>query len=320
MAQYSRREFLRIGAALAAGLGLGRAAAPALAQGLQRIFERQRRILWLQGQSCSGCSVSFLNTEDPGPLEVVTQLISLVFHPTVSATQGEQAVETIHKLIGEGQYYLVLEGSIPTGMPEACELGGRPLTDLLPDAIRNAEFVIAAGSCAAFGGIPAGEGNITGAAGVMEYMRANGLQTRQRLVNCPGCPVHPQSLVSTLAYLAGRGYPPVDAELLTPDMMYKHSVHDDCPRFHYWQKNVFAQHFGDDGCLFKLGCLGPLSHTNCPQRQWNGGVNWCIRAGAPCIGCTSQEFARHRTFAFYRKGEQYHAVAYREQDRKGDKS
>ena len=48
-------------------------------------------------------------------------------------------------------------------------------------------------------------------------------------------------------------------------MFYEHSVHDECPRFHYWEKEVFAKQFGDDGCLFKLGCLGPLSHTTLPE-------------------------------------------------------
>ncbi|MBN2447577.1 MAG: hydrogenase small subunit [Phycisphaerae bacterium] len=320
MANYSRREFLRMGTVLAAGFGLGRAAAPALADGLQRIFSGQKRVLWLQGQSCSGCSVSLLNSEDPGPLELLTEFMSLVYHPTISATQGSQAIDTIQKAIQTGGYFLVVEGSIPTKMAAACELGGRPLTTILPDALRRADLVIAAGSCAAFGGIPAGEGNETGAAGVGEFMQSCGIEPRQRLVNCPGCPVHPQSIVGTLAYAASKGYPDVNSELFTPDMFYKNSVHDDCPRFHYWQKQEFAEHFGDEGCLFKLGCLGPLSHTNCPQRQWNGGVNWCIRAGAPCLGCTSPGFARQQAFSFYRKGEKHHAVAYNEQDRKGGAS
>lgn len=320
MAQYSRRDFLRMGTVLAAGLGLGRSAAPVLANGLQRIFGRQKRILWLQGLSCSGCSVSFLNSENPSPLDVLTQMISLVFHSTVSATQGAQAMETIKKAAQEGGYYLIFEGAVNTRMPEACVVGGQPLSSLLPEILRKADLVIAAGSCAAFGGIPAGEGNSTGAVGLKEFMQANNIPFEKRLINCPGCPCHPQSLTATLAYAAAKGYPAVHPELLTPDMMYKHSVHDDCPRFHYWQKNIFAEKFGDAGCLFKLGCLGPLSHTDCPRRQWNGGVNWCIRAGAPCTACTSPEFARRRAFPFYRKGEAYHAVAYQEQDRKGDKS
>jgi len=317
MAHYSRREFLRAGSLLAIGIGLGRSAAGALADGLERLCSKQKRVLWLQGMSCTGCSVSLLNAEDPGPLEIVTQVISLVFHPNLAATQGTQALETIDKLMATGDYYLVVEGPLPLQMPHACLLGGKPLAERMPAALFKAEFVIAAGSCAAYGGIPAADGAQTGAVGLAEFMKAKGIPTEKRLVNCPGCPVHPQTLVTTLAHLAGVGYPTVDPELLTPDMVCKHSVHDDCPRFHYWQKEQFAERFGEDGCLFKLGCLGPLSRTNCPQRQWNGGVNWCIRAGAPCIGCTGKDFARHSNFPFYRKGEKYHQVAYQEQDRKG---
>jgi hydrogenase small subunit len=98
-------------------------------------------------------------------------------------------------------------------------------------------------------------------------------------------------------------------------MFYQHSVHDECPRFHYWEKEFFAKQFGDEGCLFKLGCLGPLSHSTCPRRQWNGGINWCIRAAAPCIGCTSELFGKIRDFPFYRKGEQSHPVKYNESQR-----
>ena len=117
--------------------------------------------------------------------------------------------------------------------------------------------------------------------------------------------------------MIAKGYPKVNPVWLTPDMFCKHSVHDECPRFHYWEKREFAEKFGDEGCLFQLGCLGPLSHTDCPRVQWNNGVNWCIRAGAPCMACTSQDFARKKDFPFYRKGEACHAVAYVEADRKG---
>ena len=320
MLTYSRRDFLRMGGLLAAGLGLERTAARVLAEGLQRICEGQMQVLWLQGMSCTGCSVSLLNSQEPGPLEIVTQMMSLVYHSNLSAAQGRTAMDVIEKLGREGKFYLVLEGAIPTGVPEACAIGGRPLTALLPDLLRKAQVVIAAGSCAACGGIPGAEGGITGAVGLKEFMKSAGIPIEKRLLNLPGCPVHPESLVGTLAYAASRGYPAVDPESLTPDMMYKHSVHDDCPRFHYWQKQVFAEHFGEEGCLFKLGCLGPLSHTNCPRRQWNGGVNWCIRAGAPCIACTSMDFAKKRSFPFYRKGEAYHQVAYAETDRKGNQS
>jgi hydrogenase small subunit len=317
MAEISRREFLRMGAVLAAGAGLGSDAAQALAAGLERVFTGQKRVVWLQGMSCTGCSVSLLNSDEPGPVELITQVISVVFHPNLSAAQGHLVTETLDRLVEAGDFFLVLEGAICPKMPQACTVAGRPLTDLLPPLLKRAQFIVTAGSCAAFGGIPGADGNPTGAMGLKEFMIDRGIPVENKLVNCPGCPVHPHTIVTTLAYLAGAGYPAVDPVTLTPNMICSASVHDDCPRFHHWQKQHFAEHFGDEGCLFKLGCLGPLSRSNCSHRQWNGGINWCIRAGAPCIACTSEDFAKRKSFPFYRHGEKYHPVAYGDADRKG---
>ena len=316
MSQFSRREVLKLGALLAAGLGLDSTYSAVFADGLQKISTGQAKVLWLQGMSCSGCSVSFLNSDNPGPADILTTMISLVYHSTVSAAQGADAMRVIDQAIAGNDFVLVLEGSVPTTMPEACTMGGRTLESILTPALKNAKAIVAVGTCASFGGIPAAEGNQTGAVGLKDFMEKKGIPFQNRLLNCPGCPVHPEEVWGTLAYVVAKGYPEVNPKLLTPDMFYAHSVHDNCPRFHYWEKEQFAAHFGEDGCLFKLGCLGPLSHTNCPKRQWNGGINWCIRSAAPCLGCTSEYFARKRDFPFYRKGEETHLVNYTESQRR----
>lgn len=317
MTGYTRRDMLRLGATLA---GASSVSGGVFAAGLQKLFSQQAKVLWLQGMSCSGCSVSFLNTDQPTIAEVLVEIVSLIHHPNVGAAQGDDCMRVIDDAVRRGDYVLVLEGAVPLDMPEACVIGGRPLTSLLPPLLRKAQGIISAGTCAAFGGIPQAEGNPTGAASLLDFMRLEHIPWKNRLINCPGCPVHPQSLLGTAAYFIAAGYPKVDDALLTPDMFYKHSVHDECPRFHYWEKQAFAEKFGEEGCLFKLGCLGPLSHTNCPRRQWNGGVNWCIRAGAPCIGCTSENFARKTDFPLYRKSEAVRDVAYHEDDRKGSQA
>jgi hydrogenase small subunit len=320
MPSYTRRDVLRMGACLATGLGLGGGHHDAMAAGLDKILSGHAKVLWLHGMSCSGCSVSFLNSDNPGPLEILTEIISLVYHPTVSAAQGDTAMGLIDQLSDEGGYFLVVEGAIPTKMDSACVVGGKPLGQMLPPLIKNAAAVVAAGTCASFGGIPAAEGNVTGAVGMKEFMESKNISTEGCLINCPGCPVHPQSLLGVVAYVLAKGLPQLDPELLTPEMFYKNSVHDECPRFHDWERRHFAQKFGEEGCLFELGCLGPLSRTACPRRQWNSGVNWCIRAGAPCTACSSADFAKRRDFPFYRKGEKVHTVAYHENDRKGTES
>lgn len=317
--RFTRREFIRLGGMLAAGAALPGNAVRVFARGLEKLA-RTTRVLWIQGQSCSGDSVSLLNTMDPDPVDLLTQFISLVVHQTVGAAQGQTFMDTLDQAVQEGDYVLVVEGSIPMRMPEACVIGGRTLETLLLQLLPRATAIIAAGTCAAFGGIPAAEGNQTGAASLKDFMSHHHQPIKDRLINCPSCPTHPKSLVGTLAYIAAKGCPDLDPELLTPKMFYDHSTHDECPRYHAFERKVFATYLGDpNGCLFKLGCLGPLARTQCPHRQWNGGVNWCIRASAPCIGCSSPTFALKRDFPFYRKGEDQHAVLYTEQDRKGDR-
>ncbi len=303
-----RREFLKLGGFLAAGTLF--ATREVFATGLENIQKGLVRVVWVQGQSCSGCSVSLLNTIDPGPEVLLTRLISLVFHQTVGAAQGRTAMEVLAKSEKEGGYILVIEGAIPMKMPEACTIAGIPVTEIIKSLIPKAIAVVAAGTCAAFGGIPAAEGNPTGAVSVREFMEKQGMKIKNRLVNLPSCPNHPKSMVGTIAYVAVKGYPEkVHPDLLTPNLFYSHSTHDECPRYHYYERKIFSQYLGDpNGCLFQLGCLGPLTYTLCPHIQWNSGVNWCIRAAAPCIGCSSPDFVKKKDFALYRKTENYNAA------------
>lgn len=314
---FSRREFLKLGGMLAGYMALPGSFAKVFAQGLEKLATTTQ-VLWLQGQSCSGESVSLLNSVEPGPAELLTKYISLVLHQNVGAAQGNVFMDTLDKCIKGGDYILVFEGSIPVRMPQACMIGGRTVESILLEAIPKAKAVVAAGTCAAYGGIPAAQGNETGAVSVKDFMIKNNMPFKNKLINLPSCPTHPKSIVSALAFVAGKGYPEVDPELLTPKMCYHTSTHDNCPRYHNYERKIFAQHFGDpDGCLFKLGCLGPLTKTECPSRQWNNGVNWCIRASAPCIGCSSPHFAKNKDFPFYRISESAHPVGYTEEQRKG---
>jgi hydrogenase small subunit len=39
-----------------------------------------------------------------------------------------------------------------------------------------------------------------------------------------------------------------------------------------------------------MGCKGPVTSQNCPNVRWNGGTNWPIGCGHPCIGCAEPDF------------------------------
>ncbi len=298
MNSFSRRCFLELSAKWCAVMGLGAGAIPQLADAAEELAAGQAPVLWLQGQSCSGCSISLLNADAIGPAQLLTRYINLSFHQTLSAATGQQAVDTVNKIIARGGYILVVEGAVPAAMPGACVFGGEPFGVQLVRAAKAAKAVLAVGSCAAFGGIPGAENNPTGSISAAQHLKNQGVSTPAVLI--PGCPCHPDWLLGALTHLLKLGLPPLDA-LGRPKAFFSRLMHDQCPRFADYEREKFATTFGQEGCLFKLGCLGPVTRTDCNLRQWNGGVNSCIRAGAPCIGCGSEQFAAQASQPFITK-------------------
>ncbi len=298
MDKFTRREWLQFGAKLCALMGIETTSIPRIVQALESIQTGNTPVVWLQGQSCSGCSVSFINSDAPDPVEILTQYISLRFHSTLSTATGALGMEMIENVIENEKFYLVVEGSVPAKMPKACLMGHKPITTWIEMAANKVTALIAIGSCAAFGGIPAAENNPTGAISVPDFIKERRINIP--VIRLPGCPCHPDWFVGTLAYTLAYGLPELDS-YQRPTMFYKRLIHDQCPRFADYERERFAQTFGDEGCLFKLGCAGPITHADCTLRHWNSGVNTCIRAGAPCVGCASETFARKSRFPLYTK-------------------
>jgi hydrogenase small subunit len=278
-------------------IGLDRLAGFDIAGAAENLVSGNANVLWLEAQCCSGCSVSLLNSEHPRPAALLTSHINLLFHQTLSTATGHGAVKAVNDAINAGGFILVVEGTIPDGMPEACVFGGETLSDQLKRAAAKAKAVVALGSCAAFGGIPAAEGNPTGAISVPDFFKKYNINHKPILI--PGCPIHPDWFVGTLVHLLAYGAPKLDS-LGRPAQFFSRTVHEQCPRFRDYELENFAKNFGDPGCLFKLGCLGPNTNADCTLRGWNGNTNQCIRAGAPCVGCASREFTSRKNFPLYR--------------------
>ena len=284
----SRRSFLKASARLSVLLGLGASAVPRIAQALDELAQGLAPVLWLQGQCCSGCSISLLDSEAVTPFKLLTRYISLGFHQTLSAATGAQAVEVVNKIVSQNGYVLIVEGAVPVGMPLACAFGEEAFAEQLVRAASKAKIILTAGSCAAYGGVPAAEHNPTGAVSVPAFLKNRGLDAP--VIRVPGCPIHPDWLVGTVVHALKFGLPPMDG-LGRPLAFFSRAMHEHCPRFNDYERENFARTYGEDGCFFKLGCAGPITHTDCNLRGWNGGVNSCIRAGAPCIGCGGENFA-----------------------------
>jgi len=259
-------------------------------------------VVWLQGAACTGCAVSLLNSFAPGAVALVLRElapgkhVSLRFIAPVMAAQGAAATQVMKDEAAKdkGKYVLVMEGSVPTGSDLFAIVGGigqeeYSCYEMAAKLAKNAMAVVAMGTCASFGGIPAGQPNPTGCIPMSELLKREKISTP--LLNIPGCPPHPDWLVGTLVAVIRYGLDAVEVdELARPKMFYGRNIHETCQRRADFDAGRFAKKFGDAGCLYELGCKGPITAADCPTRMWNSGTNWCIGAGHPCHGCVEPEF------------------------------
>ncbi len=353
----SRREFLQAATGMAGLLGLE-------ATGLVQLQEALASpaaptVIWLQGQACTGCSVSLLNsifytTAD----DLLVNTLNLEYHPNLMAAAGDLAlsaadaprpslsqIQTLcdewliqspnllldmnkdgkvnfadYAVLAKGGFILVVEGAIPIGSDGLfCEIGGDlTMIEALGKFGAAASAIIAVGACATFGGIPAGAPNPTEALSVSQALAHLGIE--RAVINIAGCPIHPDWLVGTISSILVNGTPgPLDS-YGRPTAFFGQSVHDTCPNLnsynstyaremgHAKDRSCLTCHSNTDsdvrnprslgaaGCLFALGCKGKRTYADCATRKWNNpakgqpGVNWCVQAGSPCIGCTEPTF------------------------------
>jgi hydrogenase small subunit len=282
-----------------AALGLDLFANPMLRQAFAAAI-KETPVIWLAAGACSGCSVSLLNSLSPKIQDALLDEIipghhmELAFHPNLMAASGDLAMEVMYSTEAK-PFILVVEGSIPTADHGIhCEVGekdGHGIT-ALEHVLRlgaKAKAVVAVGSCAAYGGIPAANMNPTGSKGVMEVLKEKNITTP--VINLPGCAVHPDWFISTFAAVLMGGPESVKLDQHgRPEMFYKKLIHDNCPLRGHFDAGRFAEKPGDPYCLYKQGCKGPVAHADCPERKFNSGTNWCIGAGHACIGCVEPEF------------------------------
>ena len=301
----SRKKFLKISSGTLAGAALSNLWIPNLLKAASVKNGKGRLpIIWFQGQACTGCSISLLNTEYPGIDEVLIEVITLDYQPNIMAGTGDVALDVIRRMVRDEkeQYILAFEGAVPLGAGgKYCTVGEvdeKSITALewIKEIGNNALAVVSVGSCASWGGIPAATPNPTGAVPVSKVIKD------KPIINIPGCPPHPDWMVGTLVNVLKYGIPELD-ELGRPVIFFGNDklIHDNCELRKYFDEGKYAKDFGDEGCLYELGCKGPVTHCDISTRGWNSGVNWCNRAGGPCIGCTETFFPGATGSGLYEK-------------------
>jgi len=286
----SRRGFIKGCTLAASAMGLSELMIPKVVDAAASA--NQPSVVWLHFQECTGCSETLLRASQPDIARLILDLISLDYHETIMAAAGHQAEEVLADTIKkeDGKFICVVEGAIPTANDGIfCQIGGRTAMDILAEVAPRAGTVIAIGSCASFGGIQAARPNPTGAVGV------NKLVKDTPIVNIPGCPPNPVSFLGTiLHYLTFKRLPALDP-LSRPLFAYGRRIHDHCERRSHFTEGRFVEQFGDQNhrngyCLYKVGCKGPETFSNCPAVRFNDTDSWPVSVGHGCIGCTEPEF------------------------------
>lgn len=254
---------------------------------------------WLN--ACAGCEMSILNIGDP--------LLDLL--PSLEFAHMTALVD--HKFYGQLGEKPLTEMDIPEAVVGIVAGGVRNLEQKheLEQIRKKVKVLIALGSCAAYGGVPA-HANMWKNDEVFEKVFRHAASTTpspdpqdpgvppwtptctaadevvQVDIRIPGCPPHPDWIVEALtAVLGGQ----------TSWSLPERSVCDTCPVIREqksgggevkrcFENLEFDPEQGLDKmrCINEQGvlCLGPVTLAGCAGK---GGAPRCIQARTPCRGC-----------------------------------
>jgi hydrogenase small subunit len=275
---------------------------------------KEMHVLWITaGLGCDGDTIAMTAATQPSIEDLVLGAIPGIprvhlHNPVLSYEVGDDFLKAWY-LADAGKldpFLLVIEGSIPNEKNKAegywAALGtdratGQPIPTCtwIDRLAPRAWAVVAAGTCAAYGGIHAMEGNPTGCMGLADYLgRTWKSKMGLPLVCVPGCPVQPDNFMGTLLYLLyqAAGLAPMIPldEQLRPTWLFGNTVHEGCDRGGYYEQADFAGEYGSPQCIVKLGCWGPVVQCNVGKRGWMAGIGGCPTVGGICIGCTMPGF------------------------------
>ncbi|WP_458699433.1 hydrogenase [Sulfurospirillum sp. 1307] len=246
-------------------------------------------LVWLQGLTCNGNSQSFFNYES---FEVFKKSIKILHHPQIRTPYEMNEIIESNMQID----FLVVEGAF-TKNDKYIDRFGYSFSYLVDELSKRAKHIICAGSCSSFGGIFRfqNEKEIFGA--LYSGKEKGGYwKKNEKVVNIPGCPMHPRWFVDTIYKLHRKDKLLLD-EYKRPKDVYAFLVHHGCLRNEYFEWKVDCKDYGQkEGCLFyEHGCQGPMTHASCNKILWNS-VSSKTRVGSPCLGCTEFDFPKKRLY------------------------
>ncbi len=288
----NRRDFMKWASATTAMLMLPSTFTPLVAEAAELM--NRVPVIWIELSDCAGNTEALIRSDGPKIDEIILDIISLEFHDTLQAASGHQAEKQLDEAVEmfKDKYLLFVEGAVPMAMDGLYGTNGakgETFKDQLTRLSAHAAAVVAVGSCATFGGVPAAAPNPTDAVGVMDVVKG------KPIINIPACPANPSNMVGVILHYVLTGQVPELDSLLRPKFAFGYRIHDNCERRAHFDAGEFVEEWGDEGaknnfCLYKVGCKGPMTFNNCSIIRYNEGVNWPVGVGRGCIGCSEPDF------------------------------
>ena len=189
-----------------------------------------KTLLWIESGGCSGESMAILGLDGPFVIEgynlaqfLKDEGVRLLWHPSLSLESPLQLLSIVDSIVcGKEELTLFcVEGSVingPNGTGMYDSIHGKPKRDLIAALCHQAEYVLAMGTCAAFGGIPAAAPNPTDSSGLQFSLdKPGGLlspEWRSRagfpVFNLSGCPVDAVTMLRTMSLIINGAPPALD--------------------------------------------------------------------------------------------------------------
>jgi uptake hydrogenase small subunit len=235
-------------------------------------------LLWIGCGSCSGESMALLGVDGQAAdlLDVLDQHgMQLLWHPSLSLEPLAPIVDRIRKE-ALPLTLLCIEGSIamgPNGTGLFDTFEGKPKRDLVYELCSVADYVLALGTCASYGGIPAAPPNPTEAVG-LQYTDGTpggllGKDWRSRkglpVVNVAGCSADADTILGAMRWLLAGNPDPAHLD-----------------------------HFGRPTMV--RPCLATVASRKCGTAE---------KVGHSCYGCIGQTFPLTRELLKWREAKKW---------------